>query len=384
MIVKNTLAWLQLTREKSRLAVAMAGVAFSNILMFMQLGFESALYDSNARLHYSLDADLVMVSTRSQSLAYLAQFSSRRLYEALGVEGVDSVSTFYIEYADWRNPFEGNYRPIFVIGVNPDVPVFNLPGVKNNIDKIKLDHHILFDRNSRSEFGPIAEVFEQENSLITEVSNYKVKTVGLFTLGPSFAADGNLITSDTNFHKIFSFRKKEFIDLGLIRLEPGYDAKKVQQKLQQKLAKDVVIYTYQEFVDFEIKYWQTSTPIGFMFRLGTIVGFVVGIIIVYQIIYTDVSDHLPEYATLKAMGYTDKYLLILVFQESLVLAFLGYIPGIALSLGLYELAKLATLLPMSMNLSRAILVLGLTSLMCCFSGAISASKLRQADPADIF
>lgn len=381
---KIPLAWLQLTREKPRMIVAMAGIAFSNILMFMQLGFEGALYDSAARLHSTLKADLIMISPRSKSLAYMRQFSSRRLYQALGVDGVDSVSPLYIDFADWKNPINGDYRAIFVFGFEPGKPVFNLSEVNQNIDELKLPDTILFDRSSRSEYGPIPTEFERNRKVITEVSNYRVKTVGLFTLGPSFAADGNLIISDQNFLRLFRNRKDGEIDAGLITLKPGVDSQTVLNNLVAKLPKDVRLLTYQGFIEFEKEYWRTSTPIGFMFALGTGMGFVVGTVIVYQILFTDVNEHLAEYATLKAMGYTDKYLLIVVFQEALILAVFGYIPGLGICLGLYELTRAATFLPMVMSASRSLLVLVLTILMCSISGAIAVRQLRAADPADIF
>ncbi|MBE8966711.1 FtsX-like permease family protein [Nostocales cyanobacterium LEGE 12452] len=381
---KIRLAWLQLTREKSRMIVAMAGISFSNILMFMQLGFEGALYDSAARFHTTLKADLVMISPRSKSLAYMRQFSSRRLYQVSGFEGVNSVSPVYVDFADWKNPANADYRAIFVFGFEPEKPVFNLPEVNQNFNKLKLPDTFLFDRSSRSEYGTIAAQFERDKQVITEISNYRIKTVGLFTLGPSFAADGNLITSDQNFLRLFKNRRDGEIDIGLITLKPGVDQQRTLNNLVAKLPKDVRLLTYQEFIEFEKEYWRTSTPIGFMFALGTGMGFVVGIIIVYQILFTDVNEHLAEYATLKAMGFTDNYLLRVVFQEALILAIFGYIPGLGISFGLYELTKAATFLPIFMSVSRSAFVLGLTILMCTISGAIAVRKLRAADPADIF
>ncbi len=378
------LAWLQLTHEKSRMIVAISGIAFSNILMFMQLGFEGALYDSAARFHTTLKADLVMISPRSKSLAYMRQFSSRRLHQVSGFEGVDSVSPIYVDFADWKNPVNSDYRAIFVFGFEPEVPVFNLPEVNQNLNKLKLPDTFLFDRSSRAEYGPIAAEFERKKQVLTEISNYRIKTVGLFTLGPSFAADGNLITSDQNFLRLFRNRRDGEVDIGLITLKQGIDKQKVLSNLVAKLPEDVRLLTYQEFIEFEKEYWRTSTPIGFMFALGTGMGFIIGIIIVYQILFTDVNEHLAEYATLKAMGFTDNYFLRVVFQEALILAIFGYIPGLGISLGLYELTKAATFLPMLMSASRSVSVLVLTILMCSISGAIAVRKLRAADPADIF
>ena len=381
---KIPLAWLQLTNGRTRLIVAMAGIAFSNLLMFMQMGFEGALYDSGARLHSHLKADLIMISPRSKSLPYMRPFSSRRLDQALGVNGVNSVSPLYVDFADWKNPVNGDYRAIFVFGFQPEKPVFTLPEVNQNIEKLKLPDTVLFDRAARSEYGPIATEFEQNKKIVTEISNYRVKIVGLFPLGPSFAADGNLITSEQNFLHLFKHRRAGEINIGLINLKPGADRQRVLDTLAVKLPKDVKLFTTQEFINFEKNYWRTSTPIGFIFALGTAMGFVVGTVIVYQILFTDINDHLSEYATLKAMGYRDRYLLLVVFQEALILAVIGYIPGWCLSVGLYKLTKAATFLPMVMSASRSLLVLVLTLLMCFISGAIAVRKLRAADPADIF
>ena len=301
------LAWLQLSREKLRLLVALAGIAFAVILMFMQLGFQAALYDSATRLHQSLQGDLVLLSTRSKSLGYTRTFSWRRLYQVLTFDGVESISPIYVGFRDWRNPEDGTFRAIYVYGFRPGDSVFNLPEVAQNIDKLKLSENILFDRASRQEYGSIAPEFEQGKLITTELGGRRVNVVGLFTLGPSFGADGNVIVNDLNFLELFTDRKLGEIDIGLIQLKPNADAQKVLKQIEATLPKDVRVLTHQGFVDFEKSYWKTSTPIGFIFTLGVGMGFIVGTVIVYQILYTDVSDHLSEYATLKAMGYKNYF-----------------------------------------------------------------------------
>ncbi|MDJ0733286.1 MAG: ABC transporter permease DevC [Nostocaceae cyanobacterium] len=381
---KIPLAWLQLKREKTRLAVALAGIAFADILMFMQLGFQDSLYYSNVRFHNSLQADIVLINAQSSALLSMKKFSQRRLYKALDLSAVESVYPIYLNYASWKNPVTGIPRNLLVIGINPEHNILNLPGVRENLDKIKLPDVVLYDRSSRQEYGPITANFEQGKTVTAEVGRKLIKVGGLFTLGASFGADGNLITSDINFLRMFLNRQKGLIDIGLIKLKPGNDEKLVAQQLKQYLTPDVRVFTKQEFIDFERHFWASSTAIGFIFTLGTIMGFIVGTVIVYQILYTEVADHLVEYATLKAIGYTQKYLLIVIIQEAFILAVLGYVPGIAFSLFLYQRAREATLLPVFMHLGRAVLMLILTILMCFISGAMAVRKLRYADPADIF
>ena len=384
MRFKIPLAWLQLIREKIRLLIALAGIGFAVILMFMQLGFQAALYDSATRLHQSLQADLVLISSRSKSLAFMRTFSWRRLYQTLSFEGVESISPIYVGFKEWKNPYNGSLRVIYIYGFEPVSSVFKLPGVEQNLDKLRLDENILFDRASRVEYGSIATEYEQGKPVTAELGGKSVNVVGLFTLGPSFGADGNIIMSDLNFLRLFSDRKLGEIDIGLIQLRPDVDAKSVLKNIESSFPKDVKVFTHQGFVDFEKSYWKTSTAIGFIFTLGVGMGFIVGTVIVYQILYTDVSDHLAEYATLKAMGYKNSFLEFVVFQEAIILAILGYIPGFALSLGMYDLAKNATFLPIGMKFDRALIVLILAIIMCSISGFIAVRRLRKADPADIF
>ncbi|MEH2120976.1 ABC transporter permease DevC [Nostoc sp.] len=381
---KIPLSWLQLTREKTRLAVALAGIAFADILMFMQLGFRDALYYSNVRFHSSLQGDIVLINSQSSAVLAMRSFSQRRLYKALDLPVVQSVHPIYLDYTVWKNPVTGRPRSILIFGMNPENNLVNLPGVQENLDKLKLPDVVLFDRSSRVEYGPIAANYEQGKTVIAEVRRRRIKVGGLFTLGASFGADGNLITSDINFLRIFNNRQPGLIDIGLIRLKPGADVKVAVQQLQNYLPNEVNVLTKQEFIDFERNYWANSTAIGFIFTLGTVMGFIVGTVIVYQILYTEVADHLAEYATLKAIGYTQNYLLTVILQEALLLSVLGYFPGIIFALFMYKTAREATLLPVSMSFDRAVMVLILTMLMCIISGAIAVRKLRSADPADIF
>ncbi|MCP2731529.1 ABC transporter permease DevC [Limnofasciculus baicalensis] len=382
--MKIPLAWLQLSRQKIRLMVAIAGIGFADILMFMQLGFRDALFDSSVILHKNLEGDIFLISPQSTALISMKSFPHRRLYQALGFDGVKSISPVYLELALWKNPETRGTRSIMALGFNPTDSILSVPGVKENLDRIKLADIVLFDDASRPEFGPIAQWFKEGKEVYTEVKSRRIKVGGLFTLGASFGADGNMITSDTNFLSLFSQRDKGLIDIGIVKLEAGANLANVLANMRKDLPQDVRILSKEEFVQVEKHYWQTSTSIGFVFTLGTIMGFIVGIVIVYQILYTDVDDHLPEYATLKAMGYKNSYLLMVVFQEALMLAVVGYVPGFVVASGLYTLTRNATSLPMGMDFAKTTTVLTLTIVMCSVSGAIAVRKLQAADPADIF
>ncbi len=377
------LAWLQLKREPARLGVALAGVAFAVILVFMQFGFSDALYKSSVRLQAHLVTDLVLINPYSY-LASMKSFSRRRLYQALGYEGVASVAPVYAETGFLRNPETGKPRQILVVGFEPSESAFDLEPVRANLDKLRLADHVLFDRASRPEYGLIASDLDKGRDVQTALADRRVRVVGLFELGTSFGIDGTVIASDTTFLHLFPDRPPGLIEIGLVRLRPGTNAEAVRTALAANLPKDVEVLTKQEYMEREKAYWRVTTPIGFIFGFGLVMGLIVGGVIVYQILFTDVSAHLRQYATLKAMGYTNRSLFTVVLQEALILSVLGYIPGCAVVLWLYRVTEAATLLPLAMNGWTSAEVLGLTVLMCGSAGAIALRKVRAADPAEIF
>jgi len=378
------LSWLQLRKGRARLIVAIAGISFADVLMFLQMGFRGALFSSAVEFHNSLNGEIIMMSGRSRSLISLDRFTERRLYEAAGVAGVASVSPIYLNPIQWRNPDNKEIWDIYAIGINPEHDVMNLPGVVANRQQLREPDTALFNSGSRQEFGAIAQQFESGKAIATEINERQVRVRGLFNLSPTFGINAYLVTSDVNFLRMANFRRKGLIDIGVIKLQPGADVDKVLTEMRARLPDDVKVMTRDDYAKAEVAFWSASTPVGYTFDLGVVIAFIVGAVIVYQILYSDVTDHLPEYATLKAMGFRDRYLLVVVFQESLILAALGFIPGTLIALGIYRITNIATMLPMAMDLGRVIFVFTLTAIMSSISAAIAVRKLQTADPADIF
>ena len=378
------LSWLLLTRQPVRLLVALAGISFAGILMFMQLGFRDGLFDASVTAHRLFDADVVLISPRSASSVSMEAFPRRRLVQTLADPDVEGVTPVHWGLMLWRNPETRRNRSILALGFNPDDPFFVDPSLAEKTDALKQKGRILFDQLSRSEFGPIADWYRDGRVVETEIAGNRVRVAGLVSLGTSFGADGNLLTSTETFLDLMPQKPPGAIEVGLVRLKPGADPEQVVSRLRQRLPKDVSVLTKQGFIDFEQNYWKSSTSIGFIFTLGAAMGFVVGCVIVYQVLYTDVSDHLPEYATLMAMGYRLSHLLGVVVREGFYLAAMGYVPAYMAGQGLYWFVRDATKLPVGMDLSRALTVLVMILVMCMLSSFLAMRRLIDADPAEIF
>ena len=378
------LAWLQLSKEKARLTIALAGVAFAVILVSMQLGFQSSMYVSAVRYHNLFQYDLVMLSPSTSFIGFPETFTRRRLIQTLAADEVEAVTPIYMRQGQWKNPWGHNRRGLLVVGFDPSHDVLAISGVRQNLQLLKLPDVVLFDSASRPEFGPVAAKFLEQGEVVAEVNDRRVRVPALFELGSSFGIDGSLITSDLNYQRIFPDRPPGFVELGLIHLHDGADVLAVRHTLMTALEQDVEILTRQEFIERELNYWRTTTPIGYVFGFGAIMGLIVGCVIVYQILFADVSEHRAEYATLKAMGYKNSSLSWMVLTEAVILAMLGFLPGLLVTIGLYHAMAEATSLPIAMTLERAVTVLLMTLGMCCISGLMALRKVRSTDPAEVF
>lgn len=381
---RTPLAWLNLTHNVRRLALAAAGIGFAVLLIFMQLGFQGALFDSTVQVPKALAADLVIVSKAKFTITVKNVFSRRRLITARACPGVEAVQALYYDNRfAWKNPHDGRSYQIRALAFNPLERVLLTPGVWQQQAKLIEPGTVLFDELSKSDYG------SPEPGTVSEYAGKRAEVVGMFRLGTDFANDGNIIMSDVNYVRfvypaIQEAAQLDAIDIGLVQLARGAVAADVVARLAAMLPGDVKVMTKDDFIRAEQQFWRTSTPIGYVFKFGVVLGFIVGVIICYQILYADVSDHLAEYATLKAMGYRGRYFFSVVLQEALLLALLGFFPGLVVSELLYGgLSKLTGLL-LELTFARAAGVLLVAILMCTVSGLLTIRKLQAADPAELF
>lgn len=378
------IGWLQLRHKPLRLLVALLGISFAVLLIMMQLGFRSALFESAVRFHERFNYDIALFSTNSVFIVRPQSFSYRRLYQALADGDVAEVSPVYIFPAVWKNPWNNKRRSLSAIGFTPGDDLIDAKGFVENRDLLKQQDVVIFDALSRPEFGPVAEEFQAGEKIVTEINDRRVKVVGLYEMGTSFGIDGSFITSSDNWLRLFPNRPRDQIQLGLIRLKEGVNHEAVRDRLAGHLPRDVLVMTKADFVQRETDYWNSATPIGYIFAFGAIMGFVVGAIIVYQILFADVSEHLTEYATLRAMGYANRFISGIVIQQAVILGVLGYIPGVVAANWLYGKAAAATNLPLYLTQDRATTVLLMTLSMCAISALLALRKVRRLDPAEVF
>lgn len=378
------LAWLNLINEKKRFFAAIAGIMFAVTMMMFQMGLYSAMFSQVVAPHVKMNGDLVLVSQQYEYFGVSQGFARRRLIQAQGLDGVESVASIYAGSLPMLNPATRQTREVFAMGFDPSEKPFDDTAIEANQHKLKRDGVAIYDQLSREELGPFAELLKRDGSVVTEVGKKKITVEGLFEMGTTFVADGNLLMGKDTFLQVWPSGDPGLISLGLIKLKPGVDPVAAQRLLKEYLPNDVRIMTKAEFIQQEKDYWSKRTPVGFVITASMIVSIIVGAVIVYQILYTDVADHLEEYATLKSIGFRDSYFVSLILQESIILSVLGFIPGTILTAALYYMTREIANMPTYMSFTASALVLGLTLFMCMTAGSLATRKLRQANPAEMF
>ena len=384
LIKRTPIAWLQLSHSPLRLAAALAGVGFANVLVFFQLGLSGGLYDSQKRPIQQFHGSLAVIPRRYTNFGEPAGFSRSRLLQVLGFQGVRGVSPLRLGKLQWLNPETQESTQALVMGVDPGNPALMLPELSAQRTSLQLQGGVLFDKASKTSAGPVTARLEQGQSFNTELNGQRTNVNGLFQLGLTFAADINLITSTSNFQTLFPDRDPDEIQIGVVQLQSGADASDVQSRLNEVLGPSLQVLTVEELQQREVEHWKRNTSFGLIFGLGVLVGFSVGGIVVYQILYSEVGEHISEYATMKAMGYDDRFVVAIIIQESVILASLAFLPSLIVSALLYRILMQATGLLVVMSFSRAVLVFTTTLLLCSGSGWLATAKLRRLDPADVF
>ena len=378
------LAWRNLVSNKRRLIRSSAGIGFAVLLMLVQLGFESGFFNASLGVIRQLDGDLFVLRASKYRFGDEDPFARRDLDPAAGVTGVASVVPLYAAWQSlfWKEPGGDKSYLVQAFAFDPDRQVFLLPEVNEQRALLKQEDAVLVDRRARPFLGMGGDARE------TEINGRAVHIVGRFGLGPDFMSNGTVMMSERTFAGLLTGNRESAaalpVEYGVIKVQPGADVAAVQQALAAALSKEVRVFTKPQLIAFETTFQADLSSAGPIFWMGTLVGFVVGMLISYQVIYTDLVDQLPQYATLKGMGYGTGYLMRIVFEQAALSAIIAFVPAWLLCLLVYYVVGQLALLPLHMTLSLTLFSLALTLAMCLIAASLAIRRVLTADPAEVF
>lgn len=391
MTVRRTpLAVKNLTHQATRTVVSVGGVTLAVTLMFMQLGFLGAVGDTATVVYERMPMDVLVRSPDYLHLFEPASIDETSAFLIATVPEVAEVRTVDTVLAPWQNPHTFETRAIAAIGVDPPRPGIRLPELDAKVRRLSSPEFVLVDRASREEFGPVAgsKFGSADVAQTTEVNQRRVRIVGTFEMGTGLAAAGAMIINREGFQRISPQAHEGRASLLLVRLHPGSDPRAGRDAVADKLARtgfgSLQVLTASEAMRRERLRWYTETPIGLIFAMGVVLAVVVGGVICYMVLAAEVLANLPEYATLKAIGYSNRFLGVVLLQQSLLLAVGSFLPALLLSLGLYAVTTELADVPIRMTLERILFVGAMSAAMCAAAGVMALRKLAKAEPASLF
>jgi putative ABC transport system permease protein len=376
------LAWRNLLANKPRLLRSCGGIGFAVLLMLMQLGFERAFFNASLEVIRLLDGDIFLQRASKYRFATKDPFPAQDLKTAGAVTGVASAWPLYADWHHvfWRNPADGKDFLVRMFAFDPDRPVLSLPELEGSLKDLSDLDTAMVDRGGRRFLGM------DPPPSTGELNGTKIKIIGSFAIGPDFENDGTVVIGDRTFAKLLPNPRggPPDVELGVIKLTPGSDPIIVQQAIAAVVPADVSVLTKAQLLELERKFQADVSSAGPIFAMGTLVGFIVGMLISYQIIYTDVAEQQPQYATMKAMGYRTRYLIQVVIEQAALSALAGWVPAVLVSIVLFRIVGELALLPLHMTVGLALVSLALTLAMCLISAVLAVRRVVSADPAEVF
>jgi len=374
---------LQLTHSRTRFAAALSGVAFANVLVFVQLGIMGSMATATLKPYEFFRADIMISASDANSMTEGGNVARQWLFQALADPEVTAGTGLYVANVSWAR--QTKTLSLTTYGIDPILPAFLSPAMVSKTGTLQFQNAGILDMFSRGLPREEAAAIRPQTPISFEVSGTTLTLYDTFQGGGGFGGDGFMMVSDQTFLTLFPARSSSAPDHILLQLAPRADPDAVAARLRDLISdKTLRIRSYAQAATEDLSYQQTRRPTGIIFGFGVIIGILVGIVIVYQVLSTDVADHLSEYATFKAMGYPQRFFLGIVFEEALILAILGFIPGFIVASGLLAAMKKATTLPLAMTVDMAGMVFVGTLIACTISGAIATRRLAAADPADLF
>ena len=374
--------WLQLTHSRGRLAAAVAGVAFANVLVLVQLGLAGALNGTIVRGYALFNADIMISAGDGNTMTDGSNVPRAHLWRALADPAVADGVALYVGTVTWSR--ESGDTALQTFGIDPVATGFVMPDLAPILPTLAVADRAAIDRTTRRLEPEVLQDVSEAAPLRFETDGRTLSVTSAFTGGVGFTADGYMLVSDQTFLALFARRSAGAPNHILLRTVPGADPAVVAQRLKERLGPDLRVRTMAAAIAADQRYQGTQRPTGIIFGFGVVIGVLVGLVIVYQVLSTDVADHLREYATFKAVGYPHRYFIGVILEEALILASLGFVPGFVIASGLYFALHAATGLPLEMRLATAVAVLLGTMAACALSGILATRRLAAADPAELF
>jgi putative ABC transport system permease protein len=371
------LAWTNLAARKIRTLVAGMGVTFAIFLLFLQFGFLDATRRAATQVYDFFDFDLALVSADYQYFNAAPSFDRIRQIQMQAVPAVVDTFNLNIRTTRWVDPETLLRSSLMLIGVDDKPAFIRDPAIRDGLALLGDDDTVIADAYAHADYG------DTSVGAKARINDREVRVAARFAFGPFFYAEGSAIARNDSFSRL-ARRDRRQTSVGLVRIGDDQDADAVKAAIAELLPDDVVILTRQELIRQEQDYFIAVKPVGIMFDVGAITAFVLGAVTLFQVLSTEITNRLKEYATIKAIGFGARFVYGLGIAQTAMLVLLGFVPAAVISLIVFDRVRAASHLPVQMGGPLIEQVLALSLAMGAASGLITLYRVKRADPAELF
>jgi len=380
----------QLRRQRTSTLLSLAGVTASLLVIFAQLGIERAVYYSAIRIHKAVLGDAVLVPAGFKSLQLHASVPSAMSDVVAANSSVVGSSPFWFDVMSLHHSGMSAPRQIAWYAIDVEAPSIELPGLRENLYKLRVTRRILFDRESRPYFGDLGEVADkgEEITVLGPPDSRQLLrelfVVGSVAIGPNVVNDGAVVMSQDTMVEALGPWYAERPAFYSLRFLPGADQAKTRDALNQALAGRAEVITREEFERRERTYWSRETPVGYITDLGFVMGIMIGMVFIYYAQYQIIRFYLPEYAILKSLGYDYWFFLCMIGQIGAAIITPAFLVAFTLASVVYGVAEATIHLGMVMGLREMVVALVASIVMTAVSSLFAIRRLWRVDPIMLF
>ncbi len=380
----------QLKRQRTSTLLSLAGVTASLLVIFAQLGIERAVYDSAIRLHRTVAADLVLVPYGFKSLQLHAEVPVAMTDIVSANPSVAGTMPLWFGVMSMSHSGMPTARRIAWYAIDVERPAIDVPGLRENLYKLREARRMLYDRESRPYFGDLGEIAEgaPDVPVLGPPDNRgllrQLFVVGTFAVGPNVLNDGAVLMSEGTMAEVFGAWWSDRPAFIGIRLAQGADPIAVRTELNRALAGRGEVITKAELESRERKYWSRETPVGYITDLGFVMGVMIGMVFIYYAQYQIIRFYLPEYAILKSLGYDWWFFLFMIGQIGAAIITPAFLVAFTLGRFVYGATEAAMHLGMSMGLREMSVALIACVVMTVVSSLFAIRRLWKVDPIMLF
>ena len=370
-----TLASRNLFHDRVRLIATVVGIVFSIVLVTVQLGVFVSFERMITMMIDRAQVDLWIAANETKSFEGSSLLTGRERFEALSVGGVADVTPVIVGYASWRKPHGGGATPILVLGTPTTGALRPWNVVEGNLADLSMPDAVAVDRSYFEQLG-VAGLGAN-----AEIGDQKARVVAITKGIRSFTTTPYVFTTLERARSYLNVPSNK-VNYFMVRVAPGANVAAVRSRLAAGLA-DAEVLTTDEFRNRSRLFWLSDTGAGAALLGSAILAVIVGTIIVAQTLYSSTKDHLKEFATLRAIGSSRRYILTVILAQALLSAVIGF--SIAASIGL-ALVKATTdaALPIVMTPALTLGLFALTVVMCAIAAVSAIRVVTRIDPAMVF